>query len=252
VLATADGTVIYMNQRSSLSNYGIYLVLRHVIQGVDLYSLYAHLSEIRSDLEYGDTVRAGEPIATMGRTTNTKEGISRERAHLHFEINLVANEKFPQWYKKTFPTQRNDHGAWNGRNLLGLDARLILLQQEEQGTAFDLVKFIQNQTELCRVLVRRSNIPWTRRYPMLVQNIPTIAQPEAIAGYEIVFNYAGVPIQLIPRVQSEIKTKFKYSLLSVNKEERKKNPGRRIVALTNKGWKLDPRGIRLLDLLTFQ
>src|SRR5258708_31639800 len=34
VLATADGTVAYINTRSSLSNYGNYIVLRHSIEGI--------------------------------------------------------------------------------------------------------------------------------------------------------------------------------------------------------------------------
>src|SRR5258706_10164842 len=53
VLATADGTVSYINQRPSLSNYGNYLVLRHQIDGLEIYSLYAHLKEIRPGLKHG-------------------------------------------------------------------------------------------------------------------------------------------------------------------------------------------------------
>src|SRR6267142_5342463 len=33
VMATADGTVAYLNRRPSLSNYGNYVVLRHLIEG---------------------------------------------------------------------------------------------------------------------------------------------------------------------------------------------------------------------------
>ena len=45
-LYTADGTVAYINTRPSLSNYGNYIVLRHQIQKVEIYSLYAHLHEV--------------------------------------------------------------------------------------------------------------------------------------------------------------------------------------------------------------
>jgi murein DD-endopeptidase MepM/ murein hydrolase activator NlpD len=119
VLATAAGTVAYINSRPSLSNYGNYLILRHVIEGVEIYSLYAHLHEVRPGLKHGDEVKAGEVVATMGRTSNTQQAISKDRAHVHFEFDLVVNEKFPEWYRKTFPTQRNDHGGWNGQNLIG-------------------------------------------------------------------------------------------------------------------------------------
>ena len=48
VAATADGVVAYVNAKSGLSNYGRYLILRHVIEGLEVYSLYAHLAQIRS------------------------------------------------------------------------------------------------------------------------------------------------------------------------------------------------------------
>ena len=110
VMATADGTVAYINRRPSLSNFGNYIILRHHIGGVEIYSNYAHLREVRPDLAPGQAIHAGETIATMGRTANTREGISKERAHVHFELNLLINDRFPAWYKKTYPKQRNDHG----------------------------------------------------------------------------------------------------------------------------------------------
>ena len=113
VLATAEGKVAYFNKRTALSNYGNYIILRHQIEGLEIYSLYAHLREIRPGLEVGQSVRPGEQIGVLGRTSNTREGISKERAHVHFELDLVVNDRFPAWYKKTFPTQRNDHGVWN-------------------------------------------------------------------------------------------------------------------------------------------
>jgi murein DD-endopeptidase MepM/ murein hydrolase activator NlpD len=121
VMATADGTVVYFSTRPALSNYGKYIVIRHVIEGIEIYSLYAHLSEIQPGLAVGKPVKAGEVIATMGRTSNTGETITKDRAHVHFELNVFVNEGFAGWYKKTFPGQRNDHGIWNGQNLNGLD-----------------------------------------------------------------------------------------------------------------------------------
>src|ERR1700690_2360182 len=39
IMATADGTVVYFNTKPSLSNYGNYLIVRHNIEGVEIYSL---------------------------------------------------------------------------------------------------------------------------------------------------------------------------------------------------------------------
>ena len=250
VLATADGTVAYINTRPSLSNYGNYVVLRHQIEGLEVYSLYAHLREVRAGLKPGQAVKSGEPIAIMGRTANTREGISKDRAHVHFELNLLLNERFSRWHKKTFPSERNDHGEWNGQNLLGLDPRLILVEQRQEGAKFSLLRFIQRQTELCRVLVRRTDFPWRRRYPGLIRANPR-AEQEGTAGYEIALNFNGVAFELVPRAASEIKGKGKFQVLSVNEGEYHKNPGRRLVAKRGKRWELTSHGINLLELLTY-
>ncbi len=250
VIATADGTVAYLNVRPSLSNYGIYIVLRHLVSGVELFSSYAHLRGIRPDLKVGQTVKAGETIGSMGRTANTRQGISKDRAHLHFELNLLVNDRFPAWYKKTFPAQRNDHGAWNGQNLVGLDPWLILLEQRKAGAKFDLLRFIQGQTELCRVLVRATDFPWLKRYPGLVRPSPRAAK-EGIAGYEVALNFNAVAFELIPRAASEISGKAKIRLLSVNEAERRKNPCRRLVTQRRGRWELTSRGLNALELLTY-
>src|SRR5271154_4224957 len=98
VMATADGTVMYFSTRPSLSNYGNYIVIRHVVEGIEIYSLYAHLSAIRPGLKVGEPVKAGEVIATMGRTSNA-ETILKERAHVHFELNVLVNDNFVNWFK---------------------------------------------------------------------------------------------------------------------------------------------------------
>jgi murein DD-endopeptidase MepM/ murein hydrolase activator NlpD len=250
VMATADGMVAYINRRPSLSNYGNYIVLRHHVEGVEIVSLYAHLKEIRADLKIGHGVKAGEPIAIMGRTTNTREGISKERAHVHFEFDCLLNERFPAWYQKSFPNQRNDHGQWNGQNLVGLDPRLLLLAQQSQGARFSLLNFIHSQTPLCRVLVRHPQIPWVKRYPALVRANP-LAEREGVAGYEVALNFNGFPFELIPRAAAEINGKGKLQLLSVNPAEYQKNPCRHLVSQKGNRWDMTPHGVRLLELLTY-
>jgi murein DD-endopeptidase MepM/ murein hydrolase activator NlpD len=250
IMATADGTVVYINLKPSLSNYGNYVVVHHRIEGIDVFSLYAHLSAVRDGLKVGTALKAGEVFATMGHTSNTGEPITKDRAHVHFELNLLANDHFSAWYKKTNPTERNDHGDWNGQNLLGLDPKLILLGEHEiSGGTFSLLNFLQHQTELCRVLVRKTDFPWLKRYPMLIKPNPT-AEKEGTAGYEMALNYNAVPFELIPRAASEIKGKAKYQLLSVNEAEEKKNPCRRLVVQRGTHWQLGPKGTTALDLLT--
>ena len=249
VMATADGTVVYINSKPSLSNYGNYIVVRHVVDGIEIYSLYAHLSAIRPGIAIGVNVKQGQAIATMGRTSNA-ETIARDRAHVHFELDLLMNDNFAAWFKKASPGQRNDHGEWNGMNLNGLDAREILLAEHSPKGGFSLPNFIRSQTELCRVIVRAVNFPYLKRYPMLVLKNP-LAEKAGVAGYEIALNYNGVPFALMPRAASEIKSSAKFQLLSVNEAEEKANPCRHLVARRNGHWQLANQGLRELELLTY-
>jgi murein DD-endopeptidase MepM/ murein hydrolase activator NlpD len=249
ILATADGLVAYFNNRPSLSNYGRYIVLRHLVAGMEVYSLYAHLSEIQPGIKVGRPVRAGEKIAVMGRTSNTRGRISKERAHVHFEVNLFYSDHFNAWFKRRFPRERNDHGLFNGQNLVGFDPRLVLLAEHEEGARFDLLSWIQHRPELCRVLVRKTDFPWLRRYPMLVKQ-GVLPAGEPVAGYEIALDFNGLPFELIPRGAAEMKGAAKYRLLSVNEAEDAKNPCRRLVARQGARWELTNNGLSLLELLT--
>lgn len=250
VMATADGTVAYINKRSGLSNYGNYLILKHSIDGVEVYSLYAHLRQIVADLKVGSPVKQGEQIAVMGRTSNTAQGISKERAHVHFELNFVLNDRFAAWYRRHRPGQRNDHRDWNGQNLVAIDPQQVLMTERSQGKAFNFASFAKQQTELFRVMVRDTDFPWLKRYPMFVKS-DAVRSGEAAAGYEIAFNFAGLAYEVIPRAASEIKGKAAVQLLSVNEAEYKRNPCRKLVRKRGARWELTNSGQDLISLLTF-
>jgi murein DD-endopeptidase MepM/ murein hydrolase activator NlpD len=247
ILATAAGTVAYVNAKAGLSNYGKYVVIRHNIEGIEIYSLYGHLSEVASGVTAGKTVHAGEVIATMGRTG---QPIDKERAHLHFEFNLFVNDNFSTWFKKTSPGERNDHGNWNGQNLDGLDPREILEAERPGEKKFSLLTFLRSQTELCRVLVRDTNFSYLKRYAALVLKNP-VAEKEGIAGYEVVLNYNGVAFALMPRAASEIKGSARVQLVSVNAAEYKANPCRKLVVQRGSRWQLTDKGLREIAMLTY-
>lgn len=250
VFASAEGTVAYINRKAALSNYGIYIVLRHRIEGIEIYTTYAHLSEAREDLQPGSSVKAGEPIGVMGRTANTGEGISKERAHVHFEVGLLLSDRFASWHRKHERGERNDHGDWNGRALRGLDPMEILLQQKQQGEHFSLTSYIRNQTELCRVQVRRTEFPWLHRYPTLVAR-NRHAEEAGVAGYEITFNYVGLPYRMKPLAADELKSKSSVFLVSVNEEERASHPCGKLVTQAKGTWRLTNTGQKLVSLITY-
>lgn len=250
VLAAAAGTVAYVNSRSALSNYGKYIILRHAVEGLEVYSLYAHLAEARVGLKQGVRVAAGEAIGVMGRTSNTREGISKERAHVHFELDFFINDRFPAWFKQHRPGERNDHGLWNGQNLIGIDPRLVFLQQRNEGASFSLLRFVQTRPELCRVLVRDVNFPWLRRYPSLIVSNPKLGN-QAVVGYEITLDFNGLPIRLMPRTAADLQGTEKYRLLSVNPAEYERNHCRKLVTQHGGKWHLSTQGQNLLELLTY-
>lgn len=250
VLASTDGTVAYISHRAGLSNYGIYLVIRHQIEGLEVYTLYAHLSAVRKGLRVGDAVRAGESVATMGRTTNTREGISKDRAHLHFEIDLVANGRYAAWHASNLKGMRNDHGNFNGRNLLGIDPAAVFREQARLGAGFRLVQFLQSRPILARVAIRGGRPPWVQRYPQLLFRNP-VAERDGIAGYEFALAFNGLPIRITPRSARELTGTGKLQLLAVNPAELAEHPCGKIVFKRGQAWTLLPKAQELLDLLTY-
>jgi hypothetical protein len=186
----------------------------------------------------------------MGRSTNTREGISKDRAHLHFEFDFLLNDKYAAWHEKFMTGQRNDHGAWNGHNLAAIDPTPILLAAAREGTNFSLLKYVQARKEVCRVTARQTNFSFLRRYPALIK--PSAAASKAgVAGYEIAFDFNGAPIELIPRAASEIKGAAPLRLMSVNENELGQHRCCHLV-VTRKGHReLGNAGQERLSLLTF-
>jgi len=250
IYAAASGKVAYLNPTAGLSNYGKYIILQHEIEGIPIFTIYAHLSQFAPGLNSGDTVKQGQVIATMGRTTNTRQPITKDRGHLHFEIDLRLNDHFAAWHTAKLPGERNDHGNWNGKNLAGLDPRLILLEQQRLGSKFSLLEFIRSRPELCRVLVRDTKFPFLHNYPSLVHR-NSKAEKEGVAGYEISLDFNGVPFSLTPRARSEIGSGGRFQLLSVNENEAAINPCRKLVLKRAGDWRLSNAANQLLDLLAF-
>jgi len=249
VSAAADGTIAYINAKPGLSNYGKYIVMRHKIDKLTVYTLYAHLRIIERGLSVGQAKKSGEIIATMGRTTNTQQGISRERAHMHFEICLLANPNFSVWYKNNLPGQRNDHDRWNGQNLIGIDPWKVFLGQHKakaKRQAFSLQKFIRNQPVLCRVLIRSPGLQWARRHPGLVDPLTTLND---IAGYEVSLDSNGVPVRCVPRDAGAFSDNEPIKLLNVDTEVHKQAPCRKLVFKKGQQWVITAKGLEHLKLL---
>lgn len=95
VEAIADGVVVSM----PMSDWGVYVVLQHVVDGQTVYSGYAHLLR-GSNVAIGSTVSRGDVIGRVGNTGRTSG------AHLHFSI-IVGNRQFvdPEAWLATHVTE---------------------------------------------------------------------------------------------------------------------------------------------------
>jgi murein DD-endopeptidase MepM/ murein hydrolase activator NlpD len=182
IFAAMDGVVRHIATKAGQSSYGRYIVIEHPGATPACYSLYAHLSAVRPGLKVGDTVKAGEVIATMGHTAGGYT-IPRDRAHLHFEIGLMATRSFETWYATQQFGSPNLHREWNGMNLMGFDPR-DFFDQPAPGRADDIGDYLAALPVAVRCASSRPGhrISW-ERYPSLVKG--SLPRGTAVAGWEI-------------------------------------------------------------------
>jgi murein DD-endopeptidase MepM/ murein hydrolase activator NlpD len=192
--AIAAGKVAYTNCVAGYSNYGRYVVVEHTFDNCSYYSLYAHLNIIM--VKPGDHVAQNAPLAIMG---HTGEGIDRERAHVHLELNLMLNGHFSEWQTKYFPKDVDRHGIYNGMNLAGLDIGRFYLELQKN-PALTIAQFVQKGEAWYRVIVPRSpTMDLQERYPWLLQG------SHSGQSWELTFDRTGLPLQ-IRAVEEQVTT----------------------------------------------
>jgi len=188
VRAIADGTVVYVNTVAGYSNYGRYIVVEHRWDGSGYYSLYGHLSSalVRPSAK----VNRGDVLGIMGYTG---EGLDKERAHVHLELNLMLSRRFESWYELFVKNDPNHHGIYNGINLMGIDiARLYLALRENP--SLTIPEFLAREEVFYKVtLPKTRSFDLLQRYPWLLHG-----SEKSATSWEISFNRAGVPLKIEP------------------------------------------------------
>lgn len=87
VFAVCEAEVIEANADESASDFGLFVVLRHVWPGGrPFFSLYGHLAEVA--VRPGQLVRAGAPLGPMGASSRSADARNwmAISPHLHFEV----------------------------------------------------------------------------------------------------------------------------------------------------------------------
>ena len=188
VVSIDNGVVVYVNAASSGSNYGKYIVVRHLWEGSPFYSLYAHLNEVWIDS--GATVVRGEPIGLLGYTG---AGINRARAHLHFEITMLVNWSFDAWYAGAYGDGRNFHGFYNGINLAGLNVARLYERLREDSTLSIRTFLAEEHEPFYRVrMPRNGRLDLLWRYPWLLE----ASAPASHRSWEVSFDASGLPVAI--------------------------------------------------------
>ncbi len=202
VYAALEGVVRHINPVAGRSSYGRYVVVEHLNVAPTVYTLYAHLASINDGIAEGQPVGLGQVLGIMGRSAGGYT-IPRERAHLHFEIGLRMTDDFQRWYDWKRFGSRNDHGLWNGMNLVGIDP-LAFYNAFRDGKVDTFEAYFRNLAMAVQIRVVTTKIPdFTRRYPGLVLGaVPA----NEVAGWQVSFDQFGVPFAWTPLRQSDLKS----------------------------------------------
>lgn len=198
VFAAMDGVVRHINTVAGDSAYGRYIVLEHPDLTPGVYTLYGHLAKIAPGLKRGAQVTRGQTIATMGRSASY--AIPKDRAHLHFEIGVWATRDFQSWYNWKKFGSPNNHGIYNGMNLLGIDP-LDFFRQHRAKRVGNFEQYFERMEPVVKLRIATSRTPdFIQRYPSLL----TKERPMLTAGWEVWFNWSGVPFRWTPLTPTEV------------------------------------------------
>ena len=190
VRAIADGRVVYANRGRGNSSYGQYVVVEHVWDEVPVYSLYAHLERV--DVSASDSVAAGAPLGRLGYTGR---GITKHRAHVHLEVNLLLNQYFPAFFDRFYGSS-NSHGIFFGRNIAGLDVEALYRAHRADPT-FSFTEFVRRRPVAYRTAIPGSYpLDLLDRYPWLAVEGVTNADTAEAGSWVVGFTQEGVPVEI--------------------------------------------------------
>jgi len=175
-------------------------VIEHSDLKPAVYSLYAHLSAVTAGLKVGDPVARGQVIATMGRSAGGY-AIPKDRAHLHYEIGLVATRQFQSWYSWKKFGSPNEQGLYNGMNLMGVDA-LDFFNQFRARRVNNFEEYFAQLPMVARVRIATSQVPdFVQRYPeLLTAEVPMAG----VAGWDIKVSATGLPFSWTPLKATDV------------------------------------------------
>ena len=243
VYAVADGKVAYVNTKAGNSNYGKYVVLVHACPSGMVYTLYAHLAALSPGATRGRLLKAGDVLGIIGHTANPPMPLSQ--AHLHFEIGLILNTRFNQWYRAQ--KFRRGHDIFNGWNLLGVDP-LAVFESQRQQPNFDFFRHITALPAAFEIVLA------ARRKPDFFDRYPCLWEGEKYrgAGLQMAVSENGVPLKGRNATEAErqLLGKRKSAVLRVDSAALGRN-GCHLVIYQKSLWRLGREGEKWQDMLMY-
>ena len=167
------------------------------------------------------------------------------RAHLHFEIGLIANADFGRWFRAQ--RLKPDHGMFNGWNLQALDP-LAFFDCQQRSSDFAFGVYLAQVPRAFELLCAAPTpVDFFRRYPGLWKS-------EASPSGAIVMACSANGTPLEGRLATEPERaelgRRKAVVLTVHEDVLGRN-GCRLIARERGGWKLGSSGERWLEILTY-
>jgi peptidoglycan LD-endopeptidase LytH len=252
VYSAGAGRVVYLCPDPDHSNYGKHIILEHTLFKVPFYTLYAHLSKIEKGLDVGDEIPRGHRLGVVGRTSNHFE-IEQDYAHLHFEVDLLVNDRYVEYSRKKGDGTPN-HGLYNGANLIGIDP-VRFFQFLQVNPDLGISDFVSREPIAFRVMVpAKEKISWLERYPSTAKK-PLASSHEA---YEISMTYYGLPVRIEPRRLSEISESAQdalseglYPVTYANNHDLTTHSACRLLRQNGKYWELSGKGVEWIQQLAY-
>jgi len=243
VYAVASGAVAYANTIAGNSNYGKYVVLTHACPSGLVYTLYAHLAAIAPSVIRGRSVKAGDVLGIIGHTANPP--IPLTQAHLHFEVGLILNAHFSQWYRAQ--KLKHGHGNFNGWNLLGVDP-LAVFERQRQLPDFDFFQHIADLPAAFEIVLSVRHKPdYFNRYACLWEGAPYRG-----VGLHLAVSEDGLPLKGRNATEAErqLLGAHKSAVLRVDPAALGRNGSHLVVS--RKGlWRLGREGEKWRDILMY-
>jgi len=197
IFAVAKGRVAFVQSSGGRSSYGKYVVLEHndpslgeisqrdgSLKPATVYTLYAHMADIRFGIRKGHSVDPGDILGTMGHTAST--GIPLSRSHLHWEIGVMLNSRFQRKIRED--KIKPDFGNYHGHNLFGVDA-LDFFAVQSRDPGLTMASYFANLPPACEVILRGKYPNFFKRYPTLWKGEPHNGGPLLLALSE-----SGIPL----------------------------------------------------------